>query len=164
VATSPRQQPTQLAPVSPIATPAAPVSPIATPAAPVSPIATPAAPAITVVPEKGKAALSGLLYSLNFQRTIPETAFYLIPAEADKQPPEVLFGPRPEKGDIRGFSDAEGRFLLNNIPPGDYFMAVWAPLNWILAVEGASADSNPRLISLSPDESKTLGTINVPWP
>jgi hypothetical protein len=131
--------------------------------APVSPIATPTAAAKNVVPEKGKAALSGVLYSLNFQRTIPETAFYLIPAAEDKQPPEVLFGPRKEKGDILGFSDAEGKILLNNMPPGDYFMAVWAPLNWILAVD-ASVDANPRLISLAPDESKALGTINFPWP
>jgi hypothetical protein len=131
--------------------------------APISPIATPNATAINVIPEKGKAALSGLLYSLNFRRPIPGTAFYLIPAAADKQPPEVLFGPRKEKGEILGFSDEQGNILLKDVPPGDYFVAVWAPLNWILAINGP-VDENPRLLSLGPDESKALGTISFPWP
>ena len=122
-----------------------------------------AAAADNVLPEKGKAALSGALYSLNFQRTIPKTAFYLIPAAEDKQPPMVLTGPHKDKGDVIGFSDDQGKFILDNIPPGDYFMVVWAPLNWILAVSSPT-DETPRLISLGSNESIALGTVNFPWP
>ena len=75
----------------------------------------------------------------------------------------VLTGPHKDKGDIFGFSDDQGKFILNNIPPGDYFVAVWAPLNWILAANSPT-DETPRLISLGSNESIALGIINFPWP
>lgn len=116
-----------------------------------------------VIPDQGKATFGGILYSLNFQRVIPNTAFYLILApEDDESPPMVLTGPHTERGDILAFSDDQGRFLLDNIPPGRYFLAVWAPLNWILAVN-SPVDETPRLFSLRPNDV-LQGTVYVPWP
>jgi hypothetical protein len=72
-------------------------------------------------------------------------------------------GIQEENKDVSGQSDNQGRIVLNNIPPGRYYLAVWAPYNWILAVESAS-DSTPRLIVLEPDQRVNLGVIYLSWP
>jgi hypothetical protein len=115
-------------------------------------------------PEEGKASVGGVLYTFSGHGPIPETIFYLTPAQGGaNQPPRVLVGPREEKGDIQGKSNTEGQITLNNVPAGNYYLAVWAPYNWLLAVESAG-DQTPRLIELGPNESKNLGVINVAWP
>lgn len=147
-------------------------SPVSTPTLSLqahSPVATPssapvAAPSEIPKPEEGKASVGGVLYTFSGHGPIPETIFYLTPAQGEAdQPPRVLVGPREEKGDIQGKSNAEGQITLNNVPAGNYYLAVWAPYNWLLAVESAE-DQMPRLIELGPNESKNLGVINVAWP
>lgn len=137
-------------------------SPIATPSsAEISPVATPSE---IPVPEAGKAAIAGVLYTFSGHGPIPETVFYLTPAlgETDR-PPQVLTGPQEEQGDIQGKSGPQGQVALNQIPPGNYYLAVWAPYAWILAVE-SEEDQTPRLINLDPDQRDNLGTIYVAWP
>ncbi len=128
------------------------------------PTQAPSAP-IVPIPEVGKAAVSGILYNLASSSPIPGTVFYLTPAtgEGKKDPPLVFVGPQKEKGDIQGMSDAQGRVLLNNIPPGNYYLAVWAPYKWILAVQSAT-DETPRLIVLKPDQVADLGDLSLYWP
>ncbi len=122
-------------------------------------------PAEAPLPVPGKASVSGVLYSCTLSQVIPETSFYFVfvPEGSNLEPPAVLFGPRPELGDIRGVSDEKGRIILNDIPPGRYYLAVWAPYDWILAVESAT-DLTPRLIVLEPGQRMALGVIYVPWP
>jgi len=74
-----------------------------------------------------------------------------------------LVGPREEQGDISGTSDGKGWIALNDIAPGNYFLVVWAPYNWILASE-SEVDDTPRLITLEPDQQLNLGVIHVSWP
>ena len=117
------------------------------------------------IPEAGKASISGVLYNFSGHDPIPETVFYLTPAvgEGKQDPPHVFVGPREEQGDIQGMSDTQGRIFLNNVPPGSYYLAVWAPYNWILAVESAT-DPTPRLIVLEPNQRENLGTVYLSWP
>ena len=117
------------------------------------------------VPEEGKASVTGVLYTFSGHGPIPKTVFYLTPAvgKEKRNPPSIFVGPRKEHGDIQGMSDAQGRIFLNNIPPGNYYLAVWAPYNWILAVESES-DPTPRLIVLEPNQRANLGIIYLSWP
>jgi len=138
-------------------------SPIATQASEVTtfPIE---APAEAPIPEAGKASISGVLYSFTSDGPIPETVLYLTPARGEaKRPPSILVGPRKELGDIQGVSDDHGQIFLNNIPPGNYYLAVWAPYDWILAVE-STTDITPRLIELEPNQREALGIIYLSWP
>lgn len=115
------------------------------------------------IPEAGKASIRGLLYSLTGKGPIPGTLYYFTPAKEQGAPPNILVGPRTENGDIRGTSDERGQIILNNITPGSYYLVVWAPYSWILAVE-SEVDMTPRLIILKPDQRVNLGVIYVPWP
>jgi len=114
-------------------------------------------------PGPGKAAISGVLYTFTGKGPIPGTLFYLTPAGDQSTPPPALMGIREENKDVSGQSDNQGRIVLNNIPPGRYYLAVWAPYNWILAVE-SDADSTPRLIVLEPNQRVNLGVIYLSWP
>lgn len=117
------------------------------------------------VPKQGYASLGGVLFSYSVSRVIPGTAFYLTPALGgqDGGPPAVLAGANVDHGDIRGFSDDEGHILVNDIPPGDYYLAVWAPYTWVLASKSAE-DPAPMLINLEPDQRLSLGEIQLSWP
>lgn len=115
------------------------------------------------IPEPGKASVSGLLYSFTGKGPIPGTLFYLTPVGELDDPPNVLVGPRSDQGDIRGISDDKGQIVLNNVPPGNYYLVVWAPYNWILAVE-SETDATPRLIILEPNQRVNLGIIYLSWP
>ena len=126
-----------------------------------SPVLTPRA---IPTPEEGKASVVGTLYTFSGDAPIPGTVFYLTPPrEGTDDPPRVLSGPSREAGDIQGASDNAGQFVLTNVAPGKYYVAVWAPYDWILAVESPTART-PRLITLSPDEQRDLGRVDVAWP
>lgn len=115
------------------------------------------------IPQPGKASISGLLYSFTGAGPIPGTLYYLTPAKEQGSPPVILVGPREDEGDIRGVSGDQGQIVLNNIPPGSYYLVVWAPYNWILAVE-SELNMTPRLITLKPNQRLNLGIVYVPWP
>ncbi len=115
-------------------------------------------------PEQGKASVGGTLFTFSGHAPIPGTIFYLIPSEgASNGPPRVLSGPNAEHGDIQGQSDSSGHFAIGDIAPGSYYLAVWAPYDWILAVESPS-DQTPRLITLEPNQCSDLGRVDVAWP
>ena len=117
------------------------------------------------VPETGKASVSGVLYTFTGGGPVPGTVFYLTPGRGENHtsPPSILVGPRDESGDVRGLSGAQGEIVVNNIPPGSYYLAAWAPYDWILAVE-SNVDMTPRLIGLQPNQRLELGIVYVPWP
>jgi hypothetical protein len=117
-------------------------------------------------PSQNKAAISGLFYSYTSKQEVPQTLFYLTPAVGpDKlQMPALLTGPEVSAGDIQGQTDQLGQFTLNDIPPGNYYLIIWAPpYSWSEA-QMSPNDPSPRLISLSPNQSLPLGTVYVSWP
>jgi hypothetical protein len=131
----------------------------------ISPNDTPVAPANAPFPEEGKASISGALFSFTIHRIIPETTFYLTPGigKESKNMPVVLIGPDTEHGDIRGFTDSLGKFEMNNISPGNYYLIVWAPYNWEPAV-GPDEEHKPFLIELKAGDREALGVLYVSWP
>ena len=116
-------------------------------------------------PPSGQASLTGVLYSYTISSAVPGTIFYLTRAIGDdnRTMSPLLTGPNDEIGDIRGMTDAKGQFSLNGIPPGNYYLVVWAPYNWAPG-ENSSADHTPRLIELAADQRQPLGTVYVSWP
>jgi hypothetical protein len=116
-------------------------------------------------PDPGKASVSGILHSFCAGRRIPGTVFYLTPAsdQTAPEPPTLLLGPRPEEGDIRGVSGDAGEVTLGNVPPGRYYLAVWAPYKWVLVVQSEGSET-PRVIELRAGEQKSLGLLQLCWP
>lgn len=125
----------------------------------------PKPPAETLIPEQGKAALTGVLYSYTINAVIPGTQIYLTPAIGDNsdQVPLALVGPQDSRGDIVAATDENGYILMNNLTPGNYFMIVWAPLNYSI-VETAEMMQKPLLIELKADETLELGVTYLSWP
>jgi len=137
-----------------------------------TPIAQPSQSAISITtpsdappPEPGKASISGTLYSYTIERLLPETVFYLTAAvgEDSRSMPPILVGPIDEQGDIRGITDLNGQFAINDIPPGNYFLIAWAPYNWAPA-EISDVEQRARLIELEVSQREALGILYLSWP
>lgn len=117
-------------------------------------------------PAEGMASLSGVLYSPKVNRIIPGTNFYLTPAiEENGQSyiPTMFVGPKEDSGDVAGFTNEKGQLMLDNIPPGNYYLAVWSVYDWLLAF-GDAADELPLLITLEEGDQRDLGLLYVDWP
>ena len=122
----------------------------------------------TIAPEAGEGfgTLSGLLYSFGVDAIVPGTQFYLTPADevnGNFVPPSIYFGPRAEEGDVVGFSTLAGQVLVEDIPPGSYYLAVWTVYDWLLAFESPDAES-PLLITVEEGDELNLGMLYVNWP
>jgi hypothetical protein len=126
---------------------------------------TPNPPADAPGPEPGKASVSGTLYSPTSKMVIAGTQFYLTPGwGADhREVPPIFVGPQVDKGDISLISDSQGNFSVNNIPPDNYYLVVWAPLTWDVA-QISETDTNLLLLELKADQQFPLGIVYVSWP
>jgi hypothetical protein len=126
---------------------------------------TPLPPSGAPRPAAGRASLSGALYSYTIRRLIPDTMFYLAPAQGVNQDaiPFFLAGPDPGQGDLTYWSDPIGNFSLADVPPGNYFLVVSAPYNWALA-EISQSDPAPLLLRLTAGDQMALGVLYISWP
>ena len=142
-----------------------------------SPIATPATvpqrteipendlaltPSVVPVPvsESGMASATGTLYTSTGNGPIPDTSFYLMRANGEVR---SVVSPREEDGDILGRSDLQGRFALSSIPPGKYYLFVWAPYNWI-PIPVSQFDETLQIFDLQSSRVNDLGQLKLPWP
>jgi len=134
---------------------------------PLVPEAAPAAESELPEPEAGMATLSGQLFNTTGQSVIPGTAFYLAPAqpapEAGNDLVLVLKGPDVAAGDVVGKSDDQGNFTLNDVPPGDYYLVVWAPYNW-LPIPADAEDTMPRVFKIRAGDRLDVGRLELVWP
>jgi hypothetical protein len=126
---------------------------------------TPNPPADAPQPEPGKASISGTLYSPTQKMVIPDTQFYLTLGwgEDQREVPPVFIGPQVDKGDINLSSDSQGNFSANNIPPGNYYLVVWAPMTWDIA-QISESDTQPYLLEIRSDQKYPLGIVYISWP
>lgn len=116
-------------------------------------------------PDAGKASISGLVYSPSLSMGVMKTGFYLTKAlgENNHQISPILIGPDETKGDVRGITDKDGTFSVNNLEPGNYFIVLSAPNDWV-PFERDGTSGAPRLIELKADQQLALGLLYVPWP
>ena len=125
----------------------------------------PHAPSDAPTPPEGKASISGTVFSFTSFIVIPDTTIYLTPAQGDKQELfPMLTGPNPQAGDIPGRTDSKGQFFINNVPPGNYFIIVWAPYSWSVVVDHVKDPPSPLLFSLEANRQYSLGVLQVSWP
>lgn len=113
----------------------------------------------------GKASVSGVLYSYTARMIIPATQLYLTPAVGDdqKQVPLVFIGPQISAGDIQTVTNEKGQFLISNVPPDNYYLAVWSPVGWSIAYQ-AEGSTEPLLIELIADQATALNIVYLAWP
>jgi len=125
----------------------------------------PPAPKEAPQPDPGKASISGVLYSYTMKQAIPETGFYLLPAVGPEKKgiPSALVAPDASKGAIISRSDAAGNISIKDIPPGNYYLVVWAPMNWTIA-QISEQDTTPMLLELNDGSRTPLGVIYISWP
>lgn len=116
-------------------------------------------------PEPGKASVSGAIYSFTTKIRVAGTYAYLTPALGPQkdQMPGVLIGPQTEKGDFAFHTDDRGNFELNNVPPGRYFIIVWAPMTWN-EVQVSETNIKAFLVDLPADQKTVLGKLYIAWP
>lgn len=115
-------------------------------------------------PAPGTATVAGQIYTSTGNGPIPGTFFYLYrlaPGETGLS--AVIGSARADRGDVSGQTDGEGRFTLTNVAPGDYYLAVWAPLSWLF-VPGPRGEAEPRLFTVKADEVLDLGRLELSWP
>jgi hypothetical protein len=125
----------------------------------------PSPPKDVVAPEKGKASISGGIYSFTTSLQVIQTQFYLTPLKDGdiKNLPPAFTGPNTTSGDVSFTTDEKGNFNIGNVPPGKYLVVVWAPYNWILA-QKTEKDTDPLVLDLQADHKYPLGIINIAWP
>ena len=131
-----------------------------------SPIAaTPVSPAAPPASKSGTAAISGVLYSYTIHNIIVQAPFYLTRAGGidGRQLPPIIIGPDDKKGDIGGMSDDKGQFVVTDIPPGNWYLIVNAPADWIPA-EISDKQQTPRLLELTADSQVSLGVVYLSYP
>jgi hypothetical protein len=117
-------------------------------------------------PEEGLASVAGVVYSFG---TVPGavrgTQVYMEAAdEVDGEffPPAVSLGPKVADGDIIVETNDLGQLQMQ-IPPGNYYAAVWTVYDWKL-VNAEANDQAPRLITVEEGDQLDLGVLYVYWP
>lgn len=120
-------------------------------------------PASAPAPDKDRAAVSGLLYAFDISVVVTNKIFYLSPAlMIDGKPvvSPIITSPSVENGDIVATTDANGKFEINNITPGYYYLMVNYPDHTVIGLSSPNT-SQILLISLEAGSSVPLGIVFV---
>lgn len=109
-------------------------------------------------------SLCGTLLSKTTGAPVSETIILLMRGRGiGEEAPMVISGANPEAGDLSSVSAADGRFLFENVPPGTYYLAVWAPYDWLMVAD-LDGDRLPRRIVAEAGASLDLGVVGLHWP
>lgn len=137
----------------------APVSPISSPFS--SAIGTPTPTPNIPAPASGKATIAGVVYFNN--KPYAERDIYLAKVgnwiAADGKP-AGQFAELDVSTDPRGYTDPGGRFIIENVEPGQYVLAVRLPSLQENLLTDAETNTN-FFVELKSDEVTTLGTIRI---
>lgn len=113
-------------------------------------------------PKEGLSSISGLLVQESTNHALNNLTLYLTKAVGEKKDvPKIITVPNLKAGDIEGVSDANGYVVINNIPPGDYYLIINYVTDWVIA-QVSGQDTRPLLISLKGNQRLDLGRISVP--
>jgi hypothetical protein len=134
------------APVSPLST----VSPVPGAVA-ASPVSTPTVPAMT--PQPGTGGVIGRLSDIRTGQPAVITILYLEESINHDAPP-LLYGPL--SGQPRTDSLSDGSFAFNNVPPGEYILALYSPIDILYYQQG---DGKAVLIQVEEGEILDLGQV-----
>lgn len=129
------------------------------------PTATTAYPTPTApTPAQGKGVVRGGFFSTTTDMAVAETSVYLVRGvgpERDEMPP---VWPGPVEGDVKGRTDKQGWFVISDVPPGVYYVAIWAPLDWFILDEYRDGMRQPTALDVHADQVVDLGYMVVSWP
>jgi hypothetical protein len=102
----------------------------------------------------GPGSVTGRLMSRDIG---PPFYFYLRPAPSAGPPPAVWHVHASEAdGEIPGMSEADGTFVVNDVPAGEYYIVIWLP-PYDIAV--GLAGSSLLRIRIAPGETTHQGDI-----
>lgn len=125
-----------------------------------TPYPTPTAP----IPLPGRAVVRGGIISRLTGMPIADTSVYLIRGvgpNRDEMPP---VWPGPVEGDVRGRTDMQGWFVFKDVPPGIYYMAIWAPLDYVVVEKQENGVNKPLSLNVQADQILDLGLMAIYWP
>lgn len=109
-------------------------------------------------------SVCGTLLSQTTGRPVSETIILLMRGrQAGEEAPIMISGANLDVGDLSSTSAADGSFYFEDVPPGTYYLAVWAPYDWLL-VPGLDGDRLPRRIVVKTGASLSLGVVSLQWP
>jgi len=130
---------------------------------PISPIESPEQ--VIPTPNPGTANVQGIITIKRVLKPLVGTALYLAPG-VGKDRSEVPSGFAGKQVDtIQAFTDKQGGFLFENVPPGNYYIFIWAPLRWVLVTEQTEGENpSPYLLVVNSDARYNLGQLLVDWP
>jgi hypothetical protein len=119
------------------------------------------------VPAEGFGTLSGVVYSFgSLPGIVRGTQAYLLEAiEVDGQlvAPPVFLGPKPENGDIYAQTSLSGQLVMENIPPGEYYIAIWTVYDYRIVFPTAQ-ETIPRRVTVKAGDQLNLGLLYANWP
>lgn len=124
-------------------------SPLATPQ--VSLVSTPSITAVT--PQPGTGAVIGRLTDIRTGQPAVKTILYL-EQTINHDAPSMLYGPL--SGQPRTDSTPDGSFTFNNVPPGEYILALYSPVDILYYQQG---DGKAVLIQVKDGEVLDLGQV-----
>lgn len=115
--------------------------------------------------QEGLGSLSGILWSSQLDQAIYGIQVYLVEAEEYNGGfiyPALLEG--PVEGSIVDLPNEAAQVLMDDVPPGNYYMVVWTVYDWIFVNSSESGEEGPRLITVKEGERLPLGVLYVDWP
>jgi hypothetical protein len=115
--------------------------------------------------EEGLGSLSGVLWTYQTDQAIYGIQTYLVPAvefEGNYITPALLQGPAEDS--VTDIPNPAAQVLMNDVPPGHYYMVVWTIYNWIFVEEDGSGAGVPRLITVEEGDQLQLGVLYMDWP
>ncbi len=95
---------------------------------------------------------------------IADTSVYLIRGVGPNQDEMPPVWPGPVEGDIRGRTDMDGWFVFKDVPPGIYYMAIWAPLDYVIVEKQEGSLNKPLSLKVQGDQMLDLGLMAIYWP
>jgi hypothetical protein len=104
-------------------------------------------------PVPGQGVVTGVLIDQRTGQSAVKTILYLEPSWEHDVPP-LLYGPlnnQPKTTSLEG-----GQFIITNVPPGEYILALYSPIDILFYQQ---PDGSAVLVQVKPGEVNDLGKV-----